>query len=330
MMLRALKISWVILLSWMFTAPIMAQELVPNPSFESFSSCPSSYGLIYLATGWDTPTPGTPDYFNACAPLATTVHVPLNLFGYQTPNIGQAYAGFYATDNPDWPEFREYVQIQLSDTLEAGKRYCVEFFVSLADSSAYAVDRIGAYLSPDPVSSPIYAALGVSPQIVSDSAHPILDTTSWVNIYNEYVALGNERYITIGHFVDNAHMDTVSTQAQSAVFTGSYYYLDDVSVRLCEEIDSVFDPKQIPNVFTPNNDGVNEGWTLKNLPDRSELRIYNRWGLEVVEAGTLFPLVGNYVWDGKTTSGDLCTTGTYYYILKAGTETYTGYILLIR
>ena len=41
-----------------------AQNLVPNPSFEDYTSCPTSVAQITLATPWVTPTTGSPDYFN--------------------------------------------------------------------------------------------------------------------------------------------------------------------------------------------------------------------------------------------------------------------------
>ena len=36
-----------------------------------------------------------------------------------------------------------------------------------------------------------------------------------------------------------------------------------------------------PNTFTPNNDGINDGWSVVTDPDcwlEWEVRIFNRWG----------------------------------------------------
>ena len=75
-------------------------------------------------------------------------------------------------------------------------------------------------------------------------------------------------------------------------------------------INSVF---VIPNVFTPNDDGVNDvfgviGKGLKTL----DAEIYNRWGEKLFEWHT-----PNGGWDGRTASGELSPVGTYYFIVNA-------------
>jgi gliding motility-associated-like protein len=67
-------------------------------------------------------------------------------------------------------------------------------------------------------------------------------------------------------------------------------------------------PVSIPNVFTPNGDGVNDTFYITNLemyPD-NELTIYNRWGQEV------------YVQKGyrNTWSAEQLPVGLYYYAFK--------------
>lgn len=72
----------------------------------------------------------------------------------------------------------------------------------------------------------------------------------------------------------------------------------------------------IPNVFTPNNDKVNDLFFLKasSLAEIS-MSIYDRWGNKVYEL--LNATNGNVAWDGKNQAGTDCAEGTYYYILKA-------------
>lgn len=69
---------------------------------------------------------------------------------------------------------------------------------------------------------------------------------------------------------------------------------------------------EIPNVFTPNNDGRNEFFGVKsNYPlDDFHLIIYDRWGLKVFEST-------NYqeFWNGNyLQKGEACTDGTYFFI----------------
>lgn len=93
---------------------------------------------------------------------------------------------------------------------------------------------------------------------------------------------------------------------------------------------------EIPNVFTPNNDGFNDFFVP--YPDyrfieRVEFQVFNRWGGLVYE--TTDPAIG---WDGRSmTSGEPVTEGTYYYVLKVygirlfGLEetTTSGYITVL-
>ncbi len=64
----------------------------------------------------------------------------------------------------------------------------------------------------------------------------------------------------------------------------------------------------IPNVFTPNGDGLNDRFVIKNLLQYQgrELTVVNRWGNQVYKSDNY-----NNDWDG----GSLAE-GTYYYILR--------------
>ena len=72
---------------------------------------------------------------------------------------------------------------------------------------------------------------------------------------------------------------------------------------------------EIPNVFTPNGDNVNDLFFLKssNLVEISVL-IYDRWGHKVYD---VFSKTGNIAWDGKTSDGKEVADGTYFYLIKA-------------
>jgi gliding motility-associated-like protein len=70
---------------------------------------------------------------------------------------------------------------------------------------------------------------------------------------------------------------------------------------------------EIPNVFTPNNDGTNDLFTITSTGVKEiTLQIFNRWGQKMYEftgakAG----------WDGVTDSGQKATDGTYFYFIIA-------------
>jgi gliding motility-associated-like protein len=72
----------------------------------------------------------------------------------------------------------------------------------------------------------------------------------------------------------------------------------------------------IPNVFTPDNDGINDLFqvTSKGLTEFN-LTIVNRWGNVVYESTN-----SDSGWDG-TYNGVQCSDGTYFYILNAKSKT---------
>lgn len=88
----------------------------------------------------------------------------------------------------------------------------------------------------------------------------------------------------------------------------------------------------IPNAFTPNGDGINDGFkALLTIPYLSySIMIMNRWGEEVFNATS-----PNKIWDG-TFKGMDEETGVYYYLIKIkyeesqAEEMYKGDITLIR
>lgn len=57
-----------------------SQNLVPNPSFETYTLCPNNFGQIANAIGWDyIQAAQSSDYYNSCA-TGTNVSVPIFFF----------------------------------------------------------------------------------------------------------------------------------------------------------------------------------------------------------------------------------------------------------
>lgn len=225
-----LRSSFLALVALALAAPAHAVNLVPNPSFETYSMCPPSFGNLYVLTPWDAPNTATPDAFNACAPNTfPSVSVPINQIGQQTPLTGSGYAGLIPISSG--PQWREYLSAPLSAPLVAGQSYTVTFHVSLADSASEAVDRLGAHLSVGAVGPvPNSFALAVTPQVESPVNVFLTNSTGWTAITGTFVASGGENWITIGNFHDDASTNTVPGPGN---WPGrSYYYVDDASVEV--------------------------------------------------------------------------------------------------
>ena len=85
---------------------------------------------------------------------------------------------------------------------------------------------------------------------------------------------------------------------------------------------------EIPNVFTPNGDGINDvfkinlsGGSLSNF----NISIYDRWGLLVFTSPNI-----NNKWDGRTTSGLKVVSGTYFYVIDLNSAVYKGHITVLE
>jgi gliding motility-associated-like protein len=84
----------------------------------------------------------------------------------------------------------------------------------------------------------------------------------------------------------------------------------------------------IPNAFSPNNDGINDVWKIKNIElyPGATIEIYDRYGVIVYRStGASQP------WDGSI-KGKQAPAGTYYYIidLKDGSSMRNGSVTMLR
>ena len=93
---------------------------------------------------------------------------------------------------------------------------------------------------------------------------------------------------------------------------------------------------EVPNVFTPNGDGINDTFHILLPSSVSDVSftIFNRWGLEVASNPSPSGRLGG-AWDGRTTSGESCSEGVYFYTLqytdaRGDTQKKNGYVSLFR
>ncbi len=269
------------------------QNLVPNPDFELYSSCPPSYSTLSLAIGWVQPTQGTSDFLDTCATPFSNADVPLNWFGSQTPYNGGGYAGLYAFYIFNY-SYREYIQAQLSSPLVVNKKYYISCRVSLADSSKYATDDLGIYISQNSVGAVHDSALLFIPQVANPQNQFINNKTSWKRIFGSYTAIGGEDHITIGNFKNDLNTDTILAPLPHKLIyyeKASYYYIDHV----CVSLDSAF-------CYNPNDEvGITELTSRKSsIYYSNEKIIIDQNGNYTIE---LFDMYGvkwkNEVLEGK-------------------------------
>ncbi len=208
------------LLIFCFSLSSFAQNLVPNPSFEISGTGVPSF------PPWQNAGNGSADYF--VAPTSA----PGNFIGFQNANTGNAYVGAFIGRTGG--ATAENITTQLQTSMIAGHKYLVSFYVSHADQSKYAIDKIGVLVTNNMVAAPGGASPHITalPSLSINDFNFLTDTFAWKKLQWIYTASGNETWINIGCFAPNGvnsyGHDTLSNPNGS--WNSSYYYFDDVCV----------------------------------------------------------------------------------------------------
>lgn len=103
------------------------------------------------------------------------------------------------------------------------------------------------------------------------------------------------------------------------IFAGGYTFTlrDSFGCVKTYDLTIDFNPNLfIPNIFTPDGDGVNEEFYIRNLPANSSLEITDRWGQKIFSSP-------NYSNDWKAKG---MPDGVYFYKLIIRNRNYTGWI----
>lgn len=243
------------------------QNLVPNPGFEEYTSCPGSYSqhaAEFKAKYWKSANRGTPDHFHSCS--KGEAGVPYNWAGISDAYEGHGYAGIYV-----WmidKSFREYLGCKLLQPLVKDSVYRVRFRFRLSSYSKYSVDRIGLVFSDSSVEASHDKIIKATPSVsvVRDSALT-METGYWETLQQEYRAQGGEQYLVIGNFSSNEathyYFIQFMPEQQSMLAKSAYYYIDDVSV----ESKYTAEPEKVSPLpaFAVETVETNKTYVLKNI-----------------------------------------------------------------
>lgn len=314
---------------------VTGQNLVPNGDFESVRICPFDTTLKF-SKDWYTPNLGTPDHFTflvngwGCIPYQGAVGCVspnINYQGYQLPHTGLGYGGFGTGGlYYDTTSGGEYLASRLSDSLQGNKKYCVSYWVNVANTSRWALDAIGIAFRRDSIlgeSSTVFCCS--SPDVDSPIGIFISDTVNWILVQDTFIARGGEKFMIIGHLRHNnltnyLPMDTLGQYEGRA----AYYYVDDVSVTYCDiPQDTPVNP-EFPEITLTPNPGNGEFQIKGNFPPDTRIELFDLLGqklsvIEVPEGSQSLTLYFNF---GQAVY--------FYRVISDGQELKSGKLIIVK
>lgn len=196
---------------------------MPNPSFEGKNYC--SPFVTDLAGGgvlqnWYKPNFCSPEYYHLCT-------IP-NLSDSQSPHSDSAYIGIAIYD-PKETNTREYVSVELLDSMISNKFYFVEFFASTGEGlSSVCSNNLAIHVSDTALLSTNSFYFDVPASLKYFNNEVINDTVNWIKVSGIYQAHGGEKFLTIGNF--NTDAETLEGPEYNTTNWQAYYFIDDVSV----------------------------------------------------------------------------------------------------
>ena len=226
----------------LFAVPFssLAQNLVPNPSFELIDACPVPPDVLgYLPnqrpTDWNT-YGDTPDYFNGCEPVGSAGDVPQNLFTFQNAYDGYAYTGmwsYYQSTNC----CHEMIGVELTAPLTIGEIYYASFYANAAFGGDEWPILGASHLGMLFTTTPSIWTTGMPGFVFRDYAHiyseaVVSDTVAWTLITGSFVADSAYRYLVIGNHFDNSYVsiDTIGGNDTIPGLYRAYVLVDQICV----------------------------------------------------------------------------------------------------
>ncbi len=238
-------------------------NLVPNPSFETYYSCPFSTGQVDSCIGWSKVL-NTPDYFNTCSPYP--VSIPSSVVGYQNVAYGNGYVGLLTYS---WflSNYREIMGAQLLLPTVSGVSYHISMRVSRGNwtNQAYncaASNKLGIRFTTSPYSTSNLPSIDNYANVHVDSI--VKDTLNWVLLEWDYVADSSYEYVYIGNFFTDAFTDTAVINAPIGQFGQAYYYIDSIKIA-CKYANCTIGISELPK---------SEDY-FRYYPSESKIKIFN-------------------------------------------------------
>lgn len=199
----------------------LSQNYIRNSSFEKYHELPSkSSNSLNQAIGWIAPKYAS-DYYSKGGGFFHA-GVPHNIFGHQRPHSGKSYAGICTRTH-----FLEYIETVLRDTLQAGKTYQIELYISRAELSIRSIKEFGVLFGNKKIWGLQSRGITFEPQVKFKRKHGFRNKHKWTKLTATYTAEGGETVFIFGHFNYEKKDDRRRLNA--------HYYIDDVTLTLLQD-----------------------------------------------------------------------------------------------
>ncbi|MFT4536272.1 MAG: gliding motility-associated-like protein [Saprospiraceae bacterium] len=110
----------------------LPSSLIPNPSFEDKTCCPSANAMLNCAVGWVQASAPTTDYINTCGGYLGNTSIPA--IAPLPLADGEGAVGFRDGEEHVNSNYKEYVGACLTESMRAGVQYRLQFFVGFRDN----------------------------------------------------------------------------------------------------------------------------------------------------------------------------------------------------
>lgn len=212
---------------------LMGQNLVPNGSFEDYTSCPDEWSqLAGNVVGWDA-CANSPDFFHGCRD-SSDLGVPFNWRGYQQAAHGQGYGGVI-TYQWNAPSYREFICTNLAQALVPGVPVHLSMKVALGGFGSYwlyspkwTTRGIGMLLTTQPFEWSTGSAYPNVAHLFMDTV--FTDTTAWVLLSTTYVPDSVYQYVTLGNFFEDSLSALTLLDSVFGNQNVAYVYIDEICV----------------------------------------------------------------------------------------------------
>jgi gliding motility-associated-like protein len=318
-----------------FFQKIDAQNLIPNPGFDTLTSCVYDENQLPLAAPWKTDI-GSPDLYHECSTTSFFQPPHPRYCNYIPPKNGGGYVGFFVL-----PE-HETVSTTLISPLKSGTQYFARFFIAPEEScsvsdTAWFTDAVQMQISS--MTSGNYDAAA------NPSFKFIKDTANWNRISGCFTAQGGEIYLRLGNFRYNVDIHSQSLPPSVSPPT-VYLYADDLflgefnplpdAIYLCDGAPVNLDATFLDATYLWNNGLISPKITVsdtgkiwvKALIDGCEftdtakiINLKNQFAAQLGDSifcigetiPFISPLLGNYNWSTGENSKEIKvrTTGNY-------------------